>query len=800
MERLKLGSKFNLILILIFLAGIMFSGFILSEALQQKAEAEITIKAELLTRMINSVRSYTDGQIKPLLKTHLTPDTDFIPETVPAYAARQVFARFNDDPDYRDYVYKEATLNPTNPQDQADAFETNLVEQFRQQPSLEELAGYRAIAGKQLFYIAHPLLVTKPSCLQCHGNPADAPQSLIDRYGTQNGFGWRLQEVVAAQTIYVPADYVIRKTHQYLVLVMSTFVGIFAVVIVLINRLVKQSVIQPIQQLMRLTRQVIRGEGCSPTLPTVPLTRRTDELGDLSRAFTQMSHTINVRQQDLNRAVNERTAQLAESMQSAQRARQEAEMANRAKSAFLAHMSHELRTPLNVMLGFVQLLERDTLLSDRQRESLQTINRSGEHLLGLINDVLELSRIEAGRVELHPTAFDLYRFLYTLQEMFQIRVQNKQLSLTLELAKDLPPYVVADEGKLRQVLINLLGNALKFTDRGGITVRVGYELIRERLAFVVVDTGRGMATAELEQLFEPFVQGCTGLNPQEGTGLGLTISREFVRLMGGEIQISSAIGCGSTVRFTIKVTPTQTAPPLPTPGRVLHLAPGQRIPKILVVDDIAENRQLLSQLLMEVGFEIRTAANGREAIAQWRAWQPDLIWMDMRMPILNGYEATRQIKAQEQQLVQEKKSQRSPVVIIALTASAFAEERTEVLAAGCDDFVCKPFQEQIIFERMASYLGLRYLYAGETLPERLQAKTADRIIDRELTRTDLEQMPIEWIKALHQSALQADADQIRQLIQQIQNPNDPLAKRLTELIENFCFDEMMDLTEPLLSA
>ncbi|MBW4574424.1 MAG: PAS domain S-box protein [Aphanothece sp. CMT-3BRIN-NPC111] len=473
-------------------------------------------------------------------------------------------------------------------------------------------------------------------------------------------------------------------------------------------------------------------------------------------------------------------------------AKEAAEAANRAKSTFLANMSHELRTPLNAILGFAQLMERDTALTNKQRESLSIINRSGEHLLNLINDVLEMSKIEAGRIVLNTAPFNLHRLLQTLQEIFQVRTEAKHLSLQFEVAPDLPQYVLTDEGKLRQVLINLLSNAVKFTQVGKVTLRVSVVSEKKQGAtdngqrtihFEVEDTGKGIAPEEMNNLFQPFVQTTSGIEAREGTGLGLTISRQFVRLMGGDIDFTSVVGQGSTFRFEVQVTLAEPPPEVALPftrGRILKLASNQPVYRVLVVDDRRENWELLTQLLQAVGFETRTATNGQEAIAQWQNWHPHLIWMDMRMPVMDGYEATRRIRAQE--------NEGSRCAIVALTASAFEEQQATVLAAGCDDFVRKPFREQVLFEKMAEHLGVRYIYE-----EKQQEVRKNK--EEELHSCDLAVMPAEWVAALNQAALTVDGEQILELIEQIPQSYSAIAEGLAELVRNFCFDEILALTQ-----
>ncbi|NJN07141.1 MAG: response regulator [Richelia sp. RM2_1_2] len=464
---------------------------------------------------------------------------------------------------------------------------------------------------------------------------------------------------------------------------------------------------------------------------------------------------------------------------------QEAETANRAKSEFLANMSHELRTPLNAILGFAQLMKRDKMLSLEQRESLTTINRSGEHLLCLINDVLDMSKIEAGRTILHSKSFDLHLLLDNLQEMFQLRATAKGLFLKFDFKANLPRFIITDEGKLRQVLINLLGNAIKFTEIGGVILTVSHNhnfLIPASLHFEIKDTGKGIAPEEIDQIFDPFVQTASGVQARGGTGLGLAISRQFVRLMGGDIYVNSSVKKGSSFSFDIQISLPKAKEIQLVKKQVIKIAPSQPNYRILVVDDRLENRDLLTKLLSTVGFETCSAANGKQAIAIWETWQPHLIWMDMRMAIMDGYEATRLIKAQ---------SQNHHSVVIALTASAFAEQQSKIFAAGCDDLVSKPFQEEVIFEKMSQYLGVKYIYEEDNIEAENNLPANSQII---LTSNDLSVMSREWIASLHQAALEVDADLILQIIEQIPQKYQTLAEKLRKLILQYDFDTIVEVS------
>jgi len=465
------------------------------------------------------------------------------------------------------------------------------------------------------------------------------------------------------------------------------------------------------------------------------------------------------------------------------KAKEEAEQANQAKTAFLANMSHELRTPLNAVLGFTQLLQRETNTTPEQQEYLQTINRSGEHLLSLINDVLELSKIETGRVKLDKANFDLYQMLDDIEAMMRLRAIHRKLQFIFEVNPDVPRYICTDERKLRQVLLNLLGNGIKFTDEGGVVLRVLSQPLANNpslteLKFEVEDTGYGVAVEELNLLFEPFAQTESGRLSQGGTGLGLPLSRQFVELLGGEMAVKSTRGVGTLFSFTVlvQIIASMDVPHQPINHKVIGLAAGQPKYRILVVEDKVENRLLLKQLLESIGFEVQEASNGQEAYNISLSWQPDLIWMDIRMPVMNGYEATRRIKAQIKD-----------TPIIALTASAFIEERHLVFEAGCDDLVRKPFRDREIFDKMSEYLGVRYIYQEE--------KEVLPLITAHFLPQQLMKLLPEWLGELQEATKTANFNQQLKLVEQIRPHQPILAGTLTELINRFAYDELLTLIE-----
>ncbi len=500
---------------------------------------------------------------------------------------------------------------------------------------------------------------------------------------------------------------------------------------------------------------------------------------------------INLRGEECLLSVTNDITQRKQAEEALAKAKEAAEQANRAKSEFLANMSHELRTPLNAILGFTQVMSRDSSLKRDQRENLEIIARSGEHLLELINDILEMSKIEAGRVTLNPNNFDLYRLLRSIEEMLQLKAQSKGLQLLFECAEDVPQFICTDEGKLRQVLINLLGNAIKFTEDGGVVLRVwqpqrAAETEQVWIHFQVEDTGPGIAPEEIDHLFEPFTQTETGRKSQQGTGLGLPISRQFVQLMGGDFTVSSQVDQGSTFAFTIQVklvAPSEVELSLPT-RKVKGLAPGQSPKRILAVDDRLESRMLLVQLLGNLGFEVEVACNGEEAIALWKRWYPHLILMDMQMPVMDGYEATRQIKST---------AKGRSTIIFALTASAFEEERNLVLTAGCDEFLRKPFRETVLLEKIAQHLAIEYVYE-DTETELSSASKP------ELPLEDyLKQMESHWIEELYQTAVKGFDDEMVNLIEAIPDHLAPLSQVLSEWAHNFRFDCVVALIEKVKS-
>jgi len=443
---------------------------------------------------------------------------------------------------------------------------------------------------------------------------------------------------------------------------------------------------------------------------------------------------------------------------------------------------------MNAILGFSQIMMRSQSLPPDHLENTTIINRSGNYLLNLINNILDLSKIEAGKMSLNEKNVDFYVLLEEIEDLLQLKADEKNLQLTFEREENVPQYISTDETKLRQVLINLINNGIKFTEEGGVNVFVSLsprvsEAEKTYIHFAVEDTGAGIAEEDLSKVFEAFTQTEVGRNSQEGTGLGLPISRKFVQLMGGDITIKSEVGKGSIFSFDIagKVVEARDIEIEQRTNKrhVIALKSQKQRYRILVVDDRPINRLLVIKLLQPLGFELKEAANGKEAIEIWEEWNPHLIWMDMRMPVMDGYEATQYIKGT---------IKGNATAIIALTASVLEEEKAVILSAGCDDFIRKPFRESVIFEAMAKHLGVEYIYEEES-----QGDTVTH--NQPLTVEELKIMPSSWIDQLYQASVDLDDDLILELIAQIPEQYNILIDKLTNLVDNFQLKKIRKLME-----
>ncbi len=551
-------------------------------------------------------------------------------------------------------------------------------------------------------------------------------------------------------------------------------------------------IVSPLQTLTAAAAQISDGD-----LDVRVDIRSRNELGILAGSFNQMAQQLQESfkalaktNEELELRVQQRTAALSEALQAA-------DVANKAKSEFLANMSHELRTPLNGILGYAQILERSKTMTAKELHGIDIIYQCGSHLLTLINDILDLSKIEANKMELAPEDFHFPSFLEAVVEVCRIRAEQKGISFVYQPTSELPIGIHADQKRLRQVLINLLGNAIKFTNSGGVTFNVGvignrsefHQLPIIKIRFQFEDTGVGMSPDQLEKIFLPFEQVGNSKRQAEGTGLGLAISKQIIQMMGSTIQVKSLLGIGSIFWIDLDFPEAKEwadSATIVESGKIIGVA--SRKPKILVIDDKWENRSVIVNLIEKIGFEMVEATNGQEGLDKAAEFKPDLIITDLVMPVLDGFEMTRRIR-QSPEL--------KDVIIIVSSASVFKTDQHKSLEAGANDFIPKPVQIHELLQKLQKYLELEWIYEETRTP-----KPAEESQDRKVTLPKSQipngkwvTPPPEEIELLFDLAMRGNLKGIvKQTVklEQIDEKVVPFATHLRQLANNFQEKEILE--------
>ncbi len=495
-------------------------------------------------------------------------------------------------------------------------------------------------------------------------------------------------------------------------------------------------------------------------------------------------YTIRTQNQELETQVAERTRELKKEKDGAEILREKAEVANQAKSTFLANMSHELRTPLNGILGYAQILRRDPSITTQQRHGLNVIEQSGNHLLNLINDVLDLAKVEAGKIELYNVDFNLHMFLTGMGEIIRIRAECKEIIFNLEMDSILPNDINGDEKRLRQVLLNLLGNSVKFTDSGNITLRVEVQNQLDKsyisIRFIVEDTGVGITPEDLKTIFDPFHQVGERERQTKGTGLGLSISRNLVELMGGELQVESQIGSGTKFWFDLTLQVTEHRKIVKNIETNLPIIGIKgKTPKVLVVDNNWENRAVLVDLLTPLGFETKEANNGSKGLEKAMEFLPDVIITDLVMPEMDGFELIRQIR---------KSPELKDKIIIAASASVYEKDQNKSLTVGSNVFLSKPIKIDSLFAQLQQQLNLTWVY-GESVTEEVIVEAVEQKIVFP---------PTDVVAEMYELSLMGDVNGLAQELTKLSQTDtkyQPFIRKMQALLKNYQLEKISEWLE-----
>ncbi|MEH2056582.1 MAG: ATP-binding protein [Nostoc sp.] len=582
--------------------------------------------------------------------------------------------------------------------------------------------------------------------------------------------------------VELDASSVVRQEYSVAEFALVNFFAVLLLTVVLVRWLSRSLVVLPILQLNNAAKQLETGNW-NATLPS----QRTDELGELSASFNSMAKQLQTSFATLEQKVEERTLELAE-------AKEKADTANQAKSEFLANMSHELRTPLNGILGYAQILQGGEPLTERGKKGLDIIYQCGNHLLNLINDILDIAKIEARKLELYPDDAYFPALLEGIAEMMRVRANQKGIPFNYQPDSDLPVGITVDEKRLRQVLINLLGNAIKFTEEGGVTFRVKTDKLKTgiyRVRFEIEDTGVGISPSGLTKIFQPFEQVGDVKKQGEGTGLGLAISQQIVSMMDSTLNVESQLGQGSTFWFEVELPEAKEwAATLRTTkkGKIVGFEGSQR--QVLAVDDRWENRSVLVSLLEPLGFAVIAVSNGREGLEKAKEIHPDLIITDLMMPEMDGYEMLRQLR-------QIPELQNVPA--IASSASVFESNQNESITAGADAFLPKPVEASALLKLLEKYLNLKWIYDQNSIAVEPMSANSEAISSS--TPDEIVPPTEEVLSQLHTLALQGRLMAIEQQLKSLEKIDEqyqPFVKAVREYADNFQTEKIRTFIEQYL--